>query len=122
MSWNFFNDLRIYIYIYIVDKDSEYPMNECLMHGYLIQNIPEEPNIFCWHRRYIPCYIALWSILLKKLRATNFFFLFTVFLVINFVYFKLVTWFQPFEFYLKATCGFYNFSLIWKLKKKISNK
>ena len=34
----------------------------------------------------------------KKLAATKFIFLFTVVVVINFVYFILVTWFQVFEF------------------------
>ena len=46
--------IRIYIYIYIynVNNDCEYSKNECSMHGYLIQNIPAEQNIyFCLKTR-----------------------------------------------------------------------
>ena len=28
--------------VYQVNKDCEYPKNECSMHGYSIQNIPDE--------------------------------------------------------------------------------
>ena len=39
-------NIYIYIYIYVcmykVNKDCEYPKNECSMHGYLIENIPKE--------------------------------------------------------------------------------
>ena len=37
-----FYDTNIYIYIYKVNKDSEYPNIECSMHDYLIQNILAE--------------------------------------------------------------------------------
>ena len=37
-----------------------------------------------------------------RINGYGFFFLFTVFVVINFVYFILVTWFQVYEYYLKV--------------------
>ena len=48
------------------------------------------------YRRYILRHIELQSILLE-LTAAKFFFLFTVFVVINFAYFKLMTWFHVYE-------------------------
>ena len=50
--------IYIYIYIYVcvcvcvcvcvyqVNKECEYPKNECSMHGHLIQNIPLKQNIY----------------------------------------------------------------------------
>ena len=47
-TWEILFFLFIYIYIYQVNKACEYPKNECSIYGYLIQNIPAEPNIhFC---------------------------------------------------------------------------
>ena len=34
--------LSLYIYMYKLNEDSEYPKNECSIHGYLIQNITAE--------------------------------------------------------------------------------
>ena len=38
--------LYIYTYIYQVNKNCEYPKNECPMHSYLIQSIHAEQNIY----------------------------------------------------------------------------
>ena len=35
-----------YLYQYKENNDSEYPKNECSMHGYLLQNKPVEQNIY----------------------------------------------------------------------------